>query len=72
LTGGADKYTFFLGGKGEDGEDNVYYNDGNFQEQGLGDYALVKDLPLVRIASSWLAHQMTIPYAHLPMIYHPV
>lgn len=43
LTGGADSDTFVLGGKNENGEEVVYYDDGNPLEQGTGDYALITD-----------------------------
>ncbi|MEB3278068.1 MAG: calcium-binding protein [Lyngbya sp.] len=46
LTGGAGSDTFVLGGIGENSQEFVYYNDGNPQQAGLDDYALITDFTL--------------------------
>ena len=43
LTGGSGRDTFVLGGINENGEEVVFYDDGNPQEQGTDDYALITD-----------------------------
>lgn len=43
LTGGAGSDTFVLGGENENGEEVVYYNDGNPEAEGTDDYALITD-----------------------------
>ena len=43
LTGGLGRDTFVLGGPNENGEEVVYYDDGNPEAQGTDDYALITD-----------------------------
>ena len=43
LSGGSGSDTIVLGGTNENGEEVVYYDDGNPQEEGTDDYALITD-----------------------------
>ena len=43
MSGGSGSDTFVLGGTNENGEEVVYYDDGNPEAEGTDDYALVTD-----------------------------